>query len=389
MNEPIREIYLDNAATTRVDPDVSALALHCMQVTYGNPASLHEKGMEAEKYVKTARETIAETLRVDPKTILFTSGGTESNNLAVIGTALAKKRSGMHLVTTAVEHPSVRNPFRFLEEQGFEVTYLQPDAFGLVSAEDVRNAMRPDTILVSVMYVNNEIGAVEPVEAIGTMLKAEYPNATFHVDAIQAYGKYEIRPKKCGIDLLSASGHKIHAPKGTGFLYIGEQVKIRPILFGGGQQKNMRSGTENVPGEAALGLAAEKMYKNRAKNVASMYERKQQLIDGLLEIEGTHINGKIGKESAPHIVSCTFDGVRSEVLLHSLGRKGIYVSSGSACASSHPSEITTLAAIGLAKEKQEGTIRFSFSVDTSEADIRETLDALREILPALRRYVRR
>ncbi|MBR4767859.1 MAG: cysteine desulfurase [Lachnospiraceae bacterium] len=389
MTESIREIYLDNAATTRTDDEVCALVEECMRFSYGNPASLHEKGMEAEKYVKAAREAIAETLGTDPKTILFTSGGTESNNIAILGTALAKQRAGKHLVTTSVEHPSVRNPFRFLEEQGFEVTYLPVDRDGLVSVNELRNAIRPDTILVSVMHVNNEIGAVEPVEEIGTMLKKEFPSVTFHVDAIQAYGKYQIRPKRSGIDLLSASGHKIHGPKGTGFLYIAENVKIRPILFGGGQQKNMRSGTENVPGEAGLGLAAEKMYKMRQQIVASMYERKQQLIDGLLTIDGTHINGKIGKESAPHIVSCTFDGVRSEVLLHSLGSRGIYVSSGSACASGHPSEITTLAAIGLQKEKQEGTIRFSFSDETTEEEIRITLDALREILPVLRRYVRR
>ena len=383
------EIYLDNSATTRVYPEVAALMTKIMEEDYGNAASLHKKGMDAERYVKTAKEQIAATLRVDAKNIFFTSGGTESNNWAITGAALANRRAGMKIVTTTVEHPSVRNVFRFLEEFGFQAEYLPVDQDGLVRLEGLERVVTPDTILVSVMYVNNEIGAVEPIAEIGAWLKKNRPGTLFHVDAIQAYGKYDIRPKKLGIDLMSVSGHKLHGPKGVGFLYIADGVKIRPLLQGGGQQKGMRSGTENVPGEAGMGLAAEMMYKNRTANVASMYARKQRLTEGLEQIEGAHVNGKKGQESAPHIVSCSFDGVRSEVLLHALEAENIFVSSGSACASSHPSEITTLLAIGLKKEEQEGTIRFSLSEWTTDEEIDETLMALRKLLPVLRRFTRR
>ena len=383
------EIYLDNSATTRVYPEVASLVTKIMEEDYGNAASLHKKGMDAERYVKRAKEQIAQTLHVEPKNIFFTSGGTESNNWAITGSALANRRAGTKIVTTSIEHPSVRNVVRFLEDFGFTAVYLPVDRDGIVRLEDLEEAVTPDTILVSVMYVNNEIGAVQPIAEIGSWLKKNRPDTLFHVDAIQAYGKYDIRPKKLGIDLLSASGHKLHGPKGAGFLYIADHVKIKPLLLGGGQQKGMRSGTENVPGEAGLGLAAEILYKNRAANVTSMYARKQRLTEGLEQIEGAHINGKKGQESAPHIVSCSFDGVRSEVLLHALEAEHIYVSSGSACASSHPSEITTLLAIGLKKEEQEGTIRFSLSEWTTDEEIDQTLEALRRLLPVLRKFTRK
>ncbi len=336
-----------------------------MEVDYGNAASLHKKGMDAERYVKHAKAEIAATLHVEPRNIFFTSGGTESNNWALTGAALANRRAGMKIVTTTVEHPSVRNTVRFLEEMGFTAAWLPVDRDGIVRMEDLIEAVTTDTILVSVMYVNNEIGAVEPIEAIGEFLSREWPEVWFHVDAIQAYGKYPIYPGKAKIDLLSVSGHKIHGPKGIGFLYVSDRVRLKPLLYGGGQQKGMRSGTENVPGEAGLGLAAEIMYKNLEANVTRMYQRKAELTEGLEQIEGAHVNGKKGRGSAPHIVSCSFDGVRSEVLLHALEERKIYVSSGSACSSSHPSEVSTLLAIGLPKEKQEGTIRFSFSEETT------------------------
>ncbi len=389
MTESTREIYLDNAATTKVDEDVARLVLRCMTEDYGNAASLHKKGMDAEMRLKEAKARIAETLKCEPSCIFFTSGGTESNNWAIFGAAEAKKRRGKHLITTAVEHPSVKNPMQFLEGAGFEVTYLPVDKDGLVSLEDLKAAVREDTILVSVMYVNNEIGAAEPVEEIGAFLHREHPEVLFHVDAIQAYGKYRIRPDQLHIDLLSVSGHKIHGPKGTGFLYVSPHSKIRPMIYGGGQQKGMRSGTENVPGAAGLGLAAEKIYKNIDENVARMYALKQRLSGDLAEIPDAIINGKNDKSSAPHILSCSFLGVRSEVLLHALEQRGIYVSSGSACASNHPSEIHTLGAIGLSKERQEGTIRFSLSNLTTEADVDETVSAIRELLPGLRRFYRR
>ena len=385
----MREIYLDNSATTRVSDDVISLMVKIMREDYGNAASLHLKGVEAEKYVRHAKEQIAATLKTDPKTIYFTSGGTESNNWALRGAAYANRRRGMHMITTAVEHTSVKNVLEDLKNEGFEITYLPVDENGLVRLRDLKDAMRPDTILVSVMYVNNEIGALEPIEEIGAYLSSAYPETLFHSDAIQAYGKFEIRPKKLHVDLLSCSGHKLHGPKGVGFLYVSERSKIRPILFGGGQQKGMRSGTENVPGEAGLGLAAENAYRDFAQKQARLYAVKKRLTDGLKTVEGAHINGKDTEESAPQIVSCTFSDVRSEVLLHSLEERGIYVSSGSACSSSHPSMINTLAGIGLGAKEQEGTIRFSLNFETTEEEIDETLKALKEILPVLRRFVRR
>ena len=383
------EIYFDNSATTAVDPDVRDLMIRVMQEDYGNAASLHQKGVDAERYVRRAKDQIAATLKCEPKQIFFTSGGTESNNWALIGTALANRRAGTHLITTLVEHPSVKNTMKFLEENGFTVTWLPVDENGLVSVDTVRDALRPDTILVSVMYVNNEIGAVEPIREIGEMLHKTRPEVLFHVDAIQAYGKYAIHPKQEFIDLLSVSGHKLHGPKGIGFLYIADRVKIRPLLYGGGQQKGLRSGTENVPGEAGLGLAAEKAYKCLDENCARMREVKNRMIAGLQEIPDTHLNGRTGADSAPHILSCSFDGVRSEVLLHALEEKGIYVSSGSACASSHPSEINTLLGIGLPKERQEGTLRFSFCEANTVAEADMVLEALQEVLPVLRRFTRR
>ncbi len=344
------EIYLDNSATTRIDPEVLALMKTVMDEDYGNAASLHRKGVEAEKYVRRAKQEIAETLKCSPSNIYFTSGGTESNNWAIRAAAEAYRRSGMHLITSSIEHPSVKNTMRYLEDQGYDVTWLPADSDGIISAESVKAALRDDTVLVSVMQVNNEIGAVEPIAEIGEMLRREKPEVLFHVDAIQSYGKYRIAPKRMNIDFLSVSGHKLHGPKGIGFLYVSDRVKLRPLIFGGGQQKGMRSGTENVPGEAGLGLAAEKMYRNLDVNAEKLYSLKTRLCRGLQQIEGAKINGKFDRSSAPHIISCSFSGVRSEVLLHALEDRGIYVSSGSACASSHPSEISTLLSIGLSKE---------------------------------------
>ena len=385
----MKEIYLDNSATTRVDERVIDLMVKIMREDYGNAASLHRKGVEAEQYVRHAKEQIAAALKVDPKTIYFTSGGTESNNWALRGAAYANRRRGMHIITTSIEHTSVKNVLEDLQNEGFRITYLPVDENGLVRISDLKEALCPDTILVSVMYVNNEIGALEPIEEIGQYLNSAYPEVLFHVDAIQAFGKFRIRPKKLHVDLLSCSGHKLHGPKGVGFLYISERTKIRPILFGGGQQKGMRSGTENVPGEAGLGLAAELAYENFDEKTEKLYAVKERLTEGLSKIEGAHINGKTGKESAPQIVSCTFSDVRSEVLLHSLEERGIYVSSGSACSSSHPSLINTLAGIGLDAKQQEGTIRFSLNTETTAEEIDTTLQALNEILPVLRRFVRK
>lgn len=383
-----REVYFDNSATTRAFDEVRDIVAETMTVDYGNTSSRHMKGVEAENYIKTAREEIAKTLKVKDKEILFTSGGTESNNLALIGTALANKRAGNHIITSCVEHASIYNTTAFLEEFGFRVTYLPVDHNGHVSLDALREAICDDTILVSVMYVNNEIGAVEPIEEIAKIIKEKKPSAYFHVDAIQAYGKYVIRPKKQGIDLLSASGHKIHGPKGTGFLYIDEKVKIKPIIYGGGQQKGMRSGTENVPGAAALGEAAMEIYENFDEKIAHMYALKKHFIEEVTKIEGVTINGKTGEDSAPQIVSVTIQGVRSEVMLHSLEEKEVYVSAGSACSSNKPAPSKTLQGIGLKKADLEGTIRFSFCVNTTEAEIDYAIEQLKEIIPFRRKFTR-
>ena len=380
------EAYFDNSATTKVLDCVKDAVVDAMCVNYGNAAAKHRKGVEAENLIREAKKAIANTLKVQEKEILFTSGGTESNNTALIGTALANRRAGKHLITTGVEHPSIYNTMSFLEEMGFEVTYLPVDHLGHISLEDLEKAIREDTILVSVMYVNNEVGAVEPIEAISQCIKKKNPKTLFHVDAIQAYGKYKIRPKKQGIDLLSVSGHKIHAPKGVGFLYIRDGVKIRPILFGGGQQKGMRSGTENVPGCVGLGVAAREAYKDFDARIEKLYTLREHLIAGLKPLGGVTINGSEDRTNAPQIVSASFEGVRSEVLLHALEDKGVYVSSGSACSSNHPGISGTLKGIGVKKELLDSTIRFSLGDLNTEEEVDYAIGVLVELLQVLRRY---
>lgn len=380
------EAYFDNSATTKVFDCVKDAVVHAMTEDYGNAAARHMKGVEAERLIKEARAEIARSLKVQEKEILFTSGGTESNNTALIGTALANQRAGKHLITTAVEHASIYNTMEFLREQGFEITYLPVDSYGCISLDELRDAVREDTILVSVMYVNNEIGAVEPVEEISRVIREKNPRTLFHVDAIQAYGKYVIRPKKQGIDLLSVSGHKIHGPKGVGFLYIDERVKIRPLLYGGGQQKGMRSGTENVPGCAGLGAAVKEVYTDHEAKIERLYGLRERMIEGLKALPGVTINGHEGRENAPQIVSASFEGVRSEVLLHALEEKGIYVSSGSACSVNHPGVSGTLKEIGVKKELLDSTIRFSFGLFNTPEEVDYCLEVLAELLPVLRRY---
>ena len=331
------EVYLDNSATTMCYPEVGELVYNVMCRDYGNPSSMHRKGVQAEHYVRKSGETIARLLKVNAKEIFFTSGGTESDNLALIGCARANRRSGNHLITSSVEHPAILNTMRYLEEEeGFRVTYLPVDEYGMIRLDALKEALCPETILVSVMYVNNEVGTVQPVQEAARIVKQYKPSVLVHTDAVQGFGKYRIWPKRMGIDLLTASGHKIHGPKGVGFLYVDSRIKIRPIMFGGGQQKDLRSGTENVPGIAGLGLASEMIYRDLDRKTETMRQLKAYLLDGLSKIEHTKVHGFTDENSAPHIVSAGFAGVRSEVLLHALEDKGICVSSGSACASNHP-----------------------------------------------------
>ena len=383
------EVYLDNSATTRAYESVRDIVAKTMCEDYGNPSSMHKKGVEAERYVRGARETLAKLLKVQEKEIFFTSGGTESDNLALIGGARANHRAGKHLITTSIEHPAILNTMRYLEEEeGYRITYLPVDMYGIVRLDALKEALCPETILVSIMYVNNEVGSVQPIEEAARIVKTYNRNILFHVDAVQGFGKYRIYPKKTGIDLLSVSGHKIHGPKGIGFIYINEKAKVKPIIFGGEQQKNMRSGTENVPGIAGIAQAAKECYTDLDKKIARMRALKQRFIEGVSQIEHTKIHGLFDETSAPHIISVGFAGIRSEVLLHTLESKGIYVSSGSACSSNHPAVSGVLKGIGTGKEYLDSTLRFSMSEFTTEEEIDYTLQTLYNCVPMLRKYTR-
>ena len=383
------EAYLDNSATTRCYKEVAEIVAKTMIEDYGNPSAMHLKGVEAENYVKEAAKAIAKTLKVQDKEIYFTSGGTESDNWALIGSALANHRQGKHIITTPFEHSAVSAPLAWLQEQGFEMTVIPVDEQGNLDLKKLEEAIREDTILVSTMFVNNEMGAVVPVEAVGKIVHEKNPKTLYHVDAIQAYGKYKIYPKKMGIDLLAVSGHKIHGPKGIGFLYINEKAKVQPLILGGGQQKGMRSGTDNVPGIAGLGAAAKMIYENLDENVEHMRKLKLYFAKELEKLEQVEINGPDPEKGAPHILNVSFLGVRSEVLLHSLEDFGIYVSAGSACSSHKRVGSASLGALSLSQERKESAIRFSFCEATTKEELDYTMEALKKLLPMLRRYARK
>ena len=383
------EVYLDNSATTRCFGEVAELMTKIMCEDYGNPSSLHRKGVQAEQYIRYAKETIAKNLKVNEKEIFFTSGGTESDNLALRGCAYANCRAGRHLITTQIEHPAILQTMKQLEEEGFRVTYLPVDEKGCIRPEDLQRAITGETILVSIMHTNNEVGSLQPIEEAGALIKRMNPRILFHVDAVQGYGKFRILPKKMHIDLLSVSGHKIHGPKGIGFLYVDEKVKIKPILFGGGQQNGLRSGTENVPAIAGLAKAIEIVYSKLDREVEKLYQIKEAFVEGVKQIPDVFVNGHPGRDGAPHVVSVSFQGVRSEVLLHALEDKGVYVSAGSACSAHKPQPSATLQAMGIDKELLGSTIRFSFSAFTTMDEISYTLQCLYDIIPVLRRFTRK
>ncbi len=394
------EVYLDNSATTRVTDQVRDQVVKVLYEDYGNPSSMHRIGMNAENYMKEAAQIIANSLKVEPKEIVFTSGGTESNNLALIGTALANKRRGKHIITTRIEHPSVHQPLCFLEENGFQIDFAPVDETGKLIKDKLYEMIREDTLLVSIMYVNNEIGAVQDIQEIAEEIKSRKKDILFHVDAVQAFGKYRIYPKREGIDLLTISGHKIHGPKGSGALYINAKVRVNPVVFGGGHQRGLRSGTENVPAIAGLGQAVAELYIDFETKQEKMYRLKQRFIKKITTIEGATVNGlpkeitsdyeiELIRQTAPHIVSVNFEGIRSEVLLHALEDKGVYVSAGSACSSHHPQPSVTLSAIGLPKLLMDSTLRISMSDQTTEEEIDYTLAQMKELVPILRRYTRR
>lgn len=385
----MREVYFDNSATTRCSQGVIEIVTKVMRDDYGNPSSMHNMGVRAENYCKKTAEILANLLKVQPKEIVFTSCGTESNNLAIRGVAHAYKRVGNHIITSVVEHPSVLKVVKQLEEEGFEVTYLDVDKNGLIDVKTYESALRDDTILTTIMMVNNEIGTRQPIEELAAIKKKVAPKSFFHTDAVQGFGKYKIHPSKMGVDLLSISGHKFHGPKGIGALYIRNGVRVISQMLGGGQQNDLRSGTHPVPGIAGLGQAALEAYTDFDEKIKKLYQCKSYLVEKLREIEGVVILGPSVDDGAPHIVSAAFPPVRSEVLLHALEDKGIYVSSGSACSSNRPGHSSTIKAIGTDTTLSESVIRFSMSDENEKEDVDYTVAVLNELLPKLRKYSRK
>ncbi|ETO95396.1 aminotransferase, class V [Lachnoanaerobaculum sp. MSX33] len=383
------DVYFDNSASTKVSEKAIEIMLKTMRDDYANTSGKHIKGVEAESYVKDSADIIAKTLKVKKGEIIFTSGGTESNNMALIGGAMSRKRYGKHIIISGIEHPAVYRPAEFLTEQGFELSVLPVNSEGQVDLELLKSTLRDDTVLVSVMYVNNEIGAIEPVEEISRIIKAKNKDILFHVDAIQAYTKLRINPKSQGIDMLSASGHKFHGPKGVGFLYIDSNVKINPIIFGGGHQRGMRSGTLNTTGIAGMGVAAKEAYENFDDRISKISDLKYYLMDELEKLEGAVLNTGRGENFAPQVISVSFEDIRAEVLLHALEDRGIYVSSGSACSSNHPGISGTLKAIGVRDDLLDATIRISLSELNNKEEADYFIKNLKELLPLLRKFVRK
>ena len=395
--EKLMEIYLDNSATTMAYKEVADLSYNIMTSAYGNPSSMHSKGVEAEEYVKTAYKQAAKALKVTEKEILFTSGGTESDNLALIGAARANKRAGMHIITTKIEHPAILNTVEYLKSEGFEIDYLGVNSLGLISLDELKEKIRPDTILVSIMHTNNEVGSVQPIEEAGKLIKEINPNTLFHVDAVQGFGKAFIYPKKQKIDMLSVSGHKIHGPKGVGILYVDEHVKLKPISYGGGQQKGLRSGTLNVPGIAGMGLAIEMITNGLAEKREELFRLKNFFLTEVSKLPSVKVNGceRLSDGSfdvyktAPHIMNISVKGLRSEVMLHALEERGIFVSAGSACASHSKKESSTLKAMGASSTETDGALRVSMSEFTTMEELSEMVKDLKEVIEIYGRFTRR
>lgn len=376
------EIYFDNSATTKPYEEVSAAVFDTMKNNYGNPSSLHNRGIEAERAVKQAKENVAAALKADPSEILFTSGGTESDNIAILGAAKASR--GRHVITTAIEHPAVLNTVAELENRGYAVDYVPVDSNGKVIMSRYKKLLRRDTILVTAMLVNNEIGTIEPVAEMSKLLKSVNPHAAFHVDAVQGFGKIPFTAESLGADLISVSSHKIHGPKGMGALYIRKGTHIKPIIYGGGQQQGLRSGTENVPGIVGFGLASKIAVSDLNNKAARMERLKLRLKNGIKNnIDNIMINTP--DNNAPHILNISFGGVKSEVVLHSLEMQDIFVSSGSACSSHKKEPSYVLTEIGVPRKMIDGSIRFSLSEFNTEADVDTTIEALKNIIPRLRK----
>lgn len=377
------EVYMDNSATTKPYDEVIEAMVDIMKNYYGNPSSAHMHGIRGEKKLNEARQIIAKTINCTKDEIIFTSGGSESNNFLIRGFA----KQGVHMITSQIEHPSVLNTFRELERQGIKVTYLSTDNKGRINLNELSESITKDTVLVSVMHVNNEIGIIQDINTIGNMIKEKSSRAKFHVDAIQSYGKLNIDVKRDNIDLLSISGHKIHGPKGVGVAYIKRGLNPQPLIYGGGQEKKLRSGTENLPAITGVAVAADKKFRNMQENFNKVQEIKQYFIDKLKHIDDIKINSE-GEEFSPYILSVSFRGVRGEVLLHALEENEIYVSTGSACSARLHEKSYSLESIRLNEEEIEGTMRFSFSEYNSKKEVDYVVEALKKSLSFLRRLKR-
>lgn len=383
-----RVIYLDHAATTPGLPQVAQAMSQALLEAYGNPSSLHRKGIEAESILKETRGLIARRLGVTPSEVVFTSGGTEGNALAIKGVAKARERRGRHIITSAIEHSSVLNACRSLEEEGYKVTYLPVDREGRINPEEAARAVTGETTLISVMLVNNEIGTIQPVADIAESVRLRKRDVLVHVDAVQAFGKVPVLPREMGVDLLTISAHKIHGPKGVGALYCRKGVPLVTLFGKGSQEGGLRSGTENVPGIAGMGAALMALEEEFSVRRAHMYEMRQRLIDGLLTIEGAMLNGPMGEEAAPHIANFSFPGVRGEVLLHALEERGVYVSTGSACTSRNNQVSHVLKALGLSQEALDSSIRVSIAATTTQDEIDEAISAFHQAVSVLRMMLR-
>jgi cysteine desulfurase len=383
-------IYLDNSATTPVLPEVIQAIQETFQSRYGNPSSLHRLGVEAEEWVREARNTVAKAIGAAPSELIFTGSGTEANNMAILGSARHYKNRGRHIISTSIEHACVLGPLRQLEREGFEVTYVKPDTNGVVRVEDIARSLRPDTILVSVMLVNNETGAIQPVQEIGALIK-ERPKTLFHVDAVQAFCKIPIDVNRLHVDYLTISGHKVYAPKGIGALYIRKQRQIQPLVFGGGQEGNLRSGTENVPGIVGLSAAVQHVLPHLGEYQQHMAVLRDRLWQGINErIPDATLHTPLASGlAAPHILYVSFPGVKAEVLLHALETDGIYVSTASACSSKDQKKSHVLQSMGRSAADMDSAIRFSFSPWIQEQEVDYVIDRLHHHVQELRSLMRR
>ncbi len=382
----MNEIYFDNSATTKPLPEVKKTINETLTNNYGNPSSLHQKGLNAEKQLKKGRKIISQKLKTNPGKIYFTSGGTESNNLAIKGTVYSYQNRGNHLITTQIEHASVLNVFQALEKEGFEVTYLKPDTDGKISIEDLKKSLRTETIMVSIMHTNNEIGTIQPVKEAAAVINNYNKDIFFHVDAVQSLGKILVKPEAWNIDFLSISGHKLHGPKGVGALFINNKKSFTPLFNGGGQEDGIRSGTENLPGIAGMTAAVKDVPEFNEKHRKNEYlnNLKTYFIDKLKEnFNDIRINTP-ENNSAPHIVNISIRELRGEVIVHALEEDNIYVSTGSACSSRKEDTSNVLQAIGVPPEYIKGTIRISFSKFNKQKEIDKVIKSLKEKLDFLR-----